>query len=92
MAALTDRVLMKLRQLNARYTTNGVDGLEENKTPTVEWLMQLTEVEREVFSTWSVNDLYPLIDYTIRLFCSSVSRVDELPFIQIGSLLAGRVV
>lgn len=76
---------MKLRQLNARYATNGVDGLEENKTPTVEWLMQLTEVEREVFSTWSVNDLYPLIDYTIRLFCSSVSRVDELPFIQIGS-------
>lgn len=76
---------MKLRQLNARYATNGVDALQENKTPTVEWLMQLTEVESDVFSTWSVNDIYPLIDYTIRWLCFSVSWVDELPFMQIGS-------
>ncbi|KAK8823012.1 hypothetical protein WA556_001903, partial [Blastocystis sp. ATCC 50177/Nand II] len=67
------RILAKLRQLNLQYETPGVSSLELNRNPTLEWAASVMEMLKRVTTTWSVNDIYPLIDYITH----------QLPFIQI---------
>lgn len=67
------RILAKLRQLNLQYETPGVSSLELNRNPTLEWAASVTEMLKRVTTTWSVNDIYPLIDYITRTLLTSLS-------------------
>ena len=67
------RILAKLRQLNLQYETPGVSSLELNRNPTLEWAASVMEMLKRVTTTWSVNDIYPLIDYITRTLLTSLS-------------------
>ena len=67
------RILAKLRQLNLQYETPGVSSLELNRNPTLEWAASVMEMLKRVTTTWSVNDIYPLIDYITRTLLTPLS-------------------
>ena len=67
------RILAKLRQLNLQYETPGISSLELNRNPTLEWAASVMEMLKRVTTTWSVNDIYPLIDYITRTLLTSLS-------------------